>query len=158
MELENSKKWYNNTGLVILFIIVFFPVGLYALWKNENISKNWKIVISSGIVFLLIVGIGSDGQIEEPFDLKKEKQDQLRKIAFYSEENLKNSLKDPNSYENVSKDFYFMNDTVYKIEIVYSATNSFGGRLQNKFLKTGVLKFNPKDTSFTNTVKFEKSF
>jgi hypothetical protein len=40
------KKWYDNTWLVILICIVFFPVGLYALWKNQSISKGWKIGIT----------------------------------------------------------------------------------------------------------------
>lgn len=150
-------KWYDKTWVVILLCILFFPVGLYALWKNATISKGWKIGVTTFFALAIIASAGN-GKSASEFDLKKEKKSQLFDIAFYSEENLKKSLKDPGSYEKVSKDYYFMNDSIYKIEIVYSATNSFGGRIQNKYLKTGVLKFNPKDTTFTNTVKFEKSF
>ena len=149
-------KWYNKTWLVVLLIIIFFPVGLYALWKNETISKGWKIGVAAFFVLAAITALAGEGA--EKFDLEKEKKSQLFDIAYNSEKNLKSGLKDPGSYEKISKDYYFMNDSIYKIEIVYSATNSFGGRLQNKYLKTGVLKFNPKDTTFTNTVKFEKSF
>jgi len=150
-------KWYNKTWVVVLWCILFFPVGLYALWKNAIISKGWKIGVTAAIV-LVIIGSAGNGKNAPEFDLKKEKETQLTHIAFFSEEALKAGLKDPGSYENISSDHSFMNDTLYKVEIVYTATNSFGGRIQNKYLKTGVLKYNPKDSTFTNTVKFEKSF
>jgi hypothetical protein len=157
MGLEDSKKWYDKTWLVVLLCIVVFPVGLFALWKNASISNGWKIGVS---VFFALVIIANFGNSKDAgvIDIKAEKEKQLTNIAFESETALKKSLKDPESYENVSKDWQFLNDSVYEINIVYSATNSFGGRIQNKYLKTGILAFNKKDTIFTNTVKFEKSY
>lgn len=38
-----EQKWYNKTWLVIVLCIFFFPVGLYALWKNDVIGLIWKI-------------------------------------------------------------------------------------------------------------------
>lgn len=160
--LEKPKKWYDKTGLIILWCVVFFPVGIYGLWQNEKISKGLKAGITSFFALILIFAVGSGDSIDNnevvEFDIKAIRKEQLRTIAFMSEEDLKNSLKDPDSYENVSRDRVFLNDSVYKINIVYSATNSFGGRLRNNYIKTGVLSFNKKDSTFTNTVKFEKSF
>jgi len=50
--IEN-KKWYEKTWLVILLCIFFFPVGLYALWKNSSISQGWKIGVT--VFFATIV-------------------------------------------------------------------------------------------------------
>ena len=52
---SNQKKWYNNKLLSNLLLIVFFPVGIYAIWKSSAIAKWWKIT-ATGIV-VLVVGI-----------------------------------------------------------------------------------------------------
>lgn len=60
--MENStsqSKWYDKTWLVVLLCVFFFPVGLYALWKNSQISKGWKIGVTVIIGFLVILQFGS---------------------------------------------------------------------------------------------------
>lgn len=54
MKNSNSNAWYDKTWLVIILCVIFFPIGLYALWKNSSISKGWKIVITSIIALILI--------------------------------------------------------------------------------------------------------
>lgn len=103
-----------------------------------------------GVIWSFIFGTNP------PLDLKKQREDQLFHIAYESETSIKETLKDPQSYELINKDYKFLSDTIYEVNITYSATNIFGGRIQNKYLKMGVLKFNPKDTTFTNNVTFEK--
>ena len=62
---EESKTlyyWYENKSTVILWLILFFPVGLYGLWKSSRFSKNTRWIITGFfIVFLLI---SSQGQQE----------------------------------------------------------------------------------------------
>jgi hypothetical protein len=53
-----QSKWYDKTWLVVLLCIIFFPVGLYGLWKNESISIGWQI----GTTALLAIAV--IGQIE----------------------------------------------------------------------------------------------
>ncbi len=57
----NQSKWYEKTWLVIVLCIIFFPVGLYALWNNSSISKGWKI--GATIVIALII-LGQFGDHE----------------------------------------------------------------------------------------------
>jgi hypothetical protein len=149
-----TSSWYDNKITVLVLLIFFFPVGIYGMWKNKSISKTVKILVSIFFVFLIVGVSNSDAKPE--FDLKKEKQKQLVDIAFDSELKIKENLKDPASFELIDRDYKFLSDTVYKISITYSGTNSFGGRIQNKYLKMGILKFNAKDTTFTNIVKFEQ--
>lgn len=54
-----TEKWYDKTWLVILLCVIFFPVGLYALWKSNRISKGWKIG-GTVIIGLLVVAALND--------------------------------------------------------------------------------------------------
>lgn len=61
--MENTsteQKWYDKTWLVIILCIIFFPVGLYALWKNQSISKGWKIGVTALIAIALIANLGGN--------------------------------------------------------------------------------------------------
>jgi len=61
--MDNSttqSKWYDKTWLVIVLCIIFFPVGLYALWKNQSISKGWKIGVTVVIALIVLAQIGKD--------------------------------------------------------------------------------------------------
>ena len=61
--MDNSStqsKWYDKTWLVVVLCIFFFPVGLYALWKNATISKGWKIGVTVVIALIVLAQIGKD--------------------------------------------------------------------------------------------------
>jgi hypothetical protein len=55
---SNSNAWYEKTWLVVILCIIFFPVGLYALWKNSSISKGWKIGATAIIALIVIANLG----------------------------------------------------------------------------------------------------
>jgi hypothetical protein len=58
--VETQKSnWYNKTTIVILLCILFFPVGLYGLWKNQSISKGWKIGVTVIIAIFAIIGFSN---------------------------------------------------------------------------------------------------
>lgn len=61
MSEPTTTKWYDKKGLVVLLCIVFFPVGLYALWMSRTIGKGWKIGVS---VFFGLVVLSSIGDKE----------------------------------------------------------------------------------------------
>jgi hypothetical protein len=57
---SEEKPWFEKTGLVLFLCIIFFPVGLYALWKNSSISKFWKYGITGLIAIIIITNCGDD--------------------------------------------------------------------------------------------------
>ncbi len=47
---DQQKRWYQDTFWVIFFLIVFWPVGLFCLWKTD-----WSIAIK--IVLTIVVAV-----------------------------------------------------------------------------------------------------
>lgn len=60
MESEAKKKWYQTTGGIIALLILFFPAGLYLMWKHAKWNKIVKGVITGFFVLLLIGSFNSD--------------------------------------------------------------------------------------------------
>jgi len=51
--INSDLKWHQKPIATILFLIFFFPIGIYLMWKNEIWTKNTRIIIS--IVFALLI-------------------------------------------------------------------------------------------------------
>jgi len=47
----NSKKWYARNGWIISLLVLFFPVGLFLMWKYASWNKAIKWVVT--IIFAL---------------------------------------------------------------------------------------------------------
>ncbi|SKB08214.1 hypothetical protein SAMN02745166_04877 [Prosthecobacter debontii] len=65
---ETEKRPWWDRGRVVLpllvvtlpFLFVLWPLGLFPLWAGKRFSKNWKIVLSTphmGVILLMIVGM-----------------------------------------------------------------------------------------------------
>lgn len=49
-----DKKWYKNPIAIIALLVLFFPVGLFLMWKYANWNKAVKWVIT-GVFALLVI-------------------------------------------------------------------------------------------------------
>lgn len=56
---DTQRKWYDSKAIVILLLILFFPVGLYALWKGQNFSTVVKGILT-GVICLAVLGSMGD--------------------------------------------------------------------------------------------------
>lgn len=56
---KQEKKWYQKTGWIIALLIVFFPVGLYLMWKYTDWRKVLKIAVSIVCAVCLVIGFFS---------------------------------------------------------------------------------------------------
>lgn len=52
-----EKKFYEKNLFVILALIMFFPAGLYLMFKNKNFTKPVRGVITFIFAALLVIGM-----------------------------------------------------------------------------------------------------
>ena len=57
-------KWYQKPWVTVLLLFLFFPVGLYLMWRYQAWNRPVKIIISvvCTLVFLLIASISNEEQ------------------------------------------------------------------------------------------------
>lgn len=58
---RKAKKWYEKTVWIIILLILFFPVGLYLMWRYTNWKKPAKVIISVFIAFVVYSAVTAPG-------------------------------------------------------------------------------------------------
>jgi hypothetical protein len=66
MENQTELKWYQKPTGIIILLIVFFPVGLFLMWKNEMWSKKTRWIVTGAIGILFIANAGGSGSADKP--------------------------------------------------------------------------------------------
>jgi len=56
MDSAKTSKWYTQNWATILFLILFFPVGLFLMWKYSKWSNKVKVVITTLIGIFVLIG------------------------------------------------------------------------------------------------------
>ena len=66
--VKKLNEWADNKTAVIIAVIVFFPLGLYLMWKSPHFQQKTKIITTMAFVcFFAIYIIGrANGWIKEP--------------------------------------------------------------------------------------------
>jgi hypothetical protein len=57
METATELKWYDKTWLIVLLCLLFWPVGIYGLWKSDVHSQGMKIGLTVLVVVMTIAYI-----------------------------------------------------------------------------------------------------
>ena len=62
-QLTPQKKWYEKTWVIILFLLIFWPVGLFLMWRFADWSKTAKVVVTiiiagSVILWMMLILLG----------------------------------------------------------------------------------------------------
>ena len=57
---KQSQKWYYNPIIINLLLVLFFPVGLYLLWKSASIQQWWKVTATIIIAILVIANLSDN--------------------------------------------------------------------------------------------------
>lgn len=55
-----KEKFYQKTWFTVLFLILFFPIGLFTMWKYKKFNKVARIVITVLLVFFWSISILGD--------------------------------------------------------------------------------------------------
>jgi hypothetical protein len=56
---DSTQKWTDKSSSIIILLILFFPVGVYFMWKNDVFSKSTRRIITIFIGLVVIGGLGS---------------------------------------------------------------------------------------------------
>ena len=56
------KKWYQSAWIIIFALLIFFPVGLYLLWKYSGWKKSTKIAAIVATAFWVIFSFANTEQ------------------------------------------------------------------------------------------------
>ena len=60
METTNDK-WYQNPVVIIILLFIFFPSGIYLMWKYTNLEKKNKWIFSILFTIVGLIGISIIG-------------------------------------------------------------------------------------------------
>jgi sRNA-binding protein len=63
---ENNEAWYRKSWGVGLLIWLFFPVGLYLMWKHTTWNKKLKWGITGVFALLILLSVVSLTTAQEP--------------------------------------------------------------------------------------------
>lgn len=56
-----TPKWYDSSFMVVVALLLFFPVGLYALFKNRRLGAGGKFLLGGAVMFFMAVTAGLMG-------------------------------------------------------------------------------------------------
>lgn len=56
-----QKKFYQSTWFTVLFLVLFFPIGLFTMWKYKKFNKVARIVITVLVCIAFVVGYSGSG-------------------------------------------------------------------------------------------------
>ena len=96
-------KIYEKNWFIILMLVVFFPVGLFLMWKNAKWHKTVKIIIS--VLFAVMV-IFSNGSEESKNIETKDTNAEVETVKVDERKELQEKSKTILD----SKDYYAMNE------------------------------------------------
>lgn len=60
----NEEKNYQKSWFTILMLILFFPVGLFLMWKHNHFSKKAKVIITAFFVMITISSLSDTEELE----------------------------------------------------------------------------------------------
>lgn len=63
MNVKSSNIWQNKRTLVVAWLIMFFPVGLYAVWTGELFDRQKKWIIT-GVLFAVLILFSGGGVLD----------------------------------------------------------------------------------------------
>lgn len=96
----DDEKWYQKTGWIIALLILFFPAGLFLMWKYSNWKKTVKCTITALILICAVIGVTT------PYKLKQITLSADTTAAYDINQDIVISITtDPYDYEVSEKDF-----------------------------------------------------
>lgn len=55
-----DQKWYEQPVWIYLLVVFFFPVGLFLLWRKNQLSTKTKLIVTGLFLVLLTFALIND--------------------------------------------------------------------------------------------------
>lgn len=108
-------KIYEKDWFVVLMLILFFPVGLYLMWKHTKWNKVVKIVISVFFGIMIICSSGNENKTNSVSNNVKTEVSQKNKYEEL-ENNCDAILNSKDYYNMTEEEKQQINDVIDKID------------------------------------------
>lgn len=159
---NNNQPQKSHNAAAIIWLILFFPIGLYIMWAKTNWNKIVKIVISVFFAFLMVLGIiGSFSDDDVPvsnsgiqsISIEEEKVRLDLSDYFSNQKTIFVSFSDNNSSELLESDFVFVfqDDNIASAKVVYVYDYSGQMNIEVTGLNAGTTKMHIE--SLDGTIK-----
>ncbi len=144
---NESDRWYNKIGWLLLWVFLFFPVGIVGLLSNKTLSSSSKWIL--GVFgFAFMIGVLNNGnkkngvssqEYKTPTQRKEDSLNAvyeshrkiLKDLRYEGRHRIKSGLKDPDSFEEIDHSESILDTpkppVYYQSIIKYRAKNSFNG-------------------------------
>lgn len=139
---SSDYKWYDRKWVVILLLIVFFPIGFYALYQNQTFSTTVKWSISGVVILLIVIGSLSEEPETTTSTNTSETQDAQKQDDKPTVEESNNSTQEQSTKEQTKQeeklklgDSFRLGDFGYVIHDVQT-TRKIGNRFISKEAST----------------------
>ena len=78
-KIDTEKIWYQKNWFMWIMVVIFFPIGLFLLWKYSNYKKSTKAIITIVIIGLIAIsGSNPKNQTANPSTAVQETQTKTR--------------------------------------------------------------------------------
>lgn len=112
---QEKTPWYQKTGIIILFLIIFFPIGLFLMYKYANWKLWVKLLITIIITCMIIVNFTQEKTDMKNGDNQVSKSDQNDNKDSNNKNKSKSNDNKDSSNETKSKPVDKLEKSNYKI-------------------------------------------
>jgi len=113
---NNNEKWYQKKGWIIALLFLFFPAGLFLMWKSNKFNKTTKILVAIFFVFMFIITPASQEKqnINQANKTTVENKSKTNKKSTLNKVNNKNHKVNPTDMTIDEYTTYLVNNTIGK--------------------------------------------
>jgi hypothetical protein len=107
--IAQETKWYNRPpfsfkAFIFFAFIVFFPVGIFLLWKSSKVKTGWKVVFTIiGAFFGLVVTVAIFAPKTPEMVAQEKREDSVAHITQLREDSTKAIEKKQNEISNAAE-------------------------------------------------------
>jgi len=106
--MDKQEKFYNKKWFTILILILFTPVGIILMWKNNQWTKKTRIILSIifGVYFIIMFIYSQpteEEKAEEKAQQEQQEKEELKKLKDERKQEEKDRKKDEKELKEVEK-------------------------------------------------------